>query len=127
MMKLTNPRWRNEVTEPTDKWALNSYLSWHEKRKGWVDIPTVKPIQDLEDIKKRLWPPWQLRIVSDTNVQHNFMINHRFLEKQKDLCFCRECQAPIPRSLSPQNQRGRSELRLIKTYRPIQGDQMEGR
>lgn len=119
--------WKNEVVDQNDKFAINTYLAWYEKRAPWDQIPVALKLQDLNEIRKRLWPAWQMRIVSDTNVQHNFTLPHRFLEKQKDLCFCRECQAPIPRTLSPQNQRGRSDLRLIKVFRANDGPKVDGR
>jgi len=65
----------------------------------------------------RVWMKDILHIAEKTNVMHNMIIMHRFMEFHKDLCFCRDCQAPIPRSMAPQKQRGGTDRRLIKIYK----------
>eukprot|EP00929_Paragymnodinium_shiwhaense_P030762 TRINITY_DN17377_c0_g1_i1.p1 TRINITY_DN17377_c0_g1~~TRINITY_DN17377_c0_g1_i1.p1 ORF type:complete len:1888 (-),score=508.37 TRINITY_DN17377_c0_g1_i1:111-5774(-) len=83
---------------------------------------------DKERIERmaRCWPFLVLMQVEQANQKHNFLINHRFLETQQDLCFCRKCQSPIPRSMAPNAQRIKAELRLLKTYKPPLGPTFEG-
>jgi len=75
---------------------------------------------------KMPWPDHMLLIAERTSVQHNFTVQHRFLETHQDLCFCRNCLAPILRTMAPKEQRSRSELRLIRTYRSDPGLNIDG-
>mmetsp|Transcript_53968 Transcript_53968/g.94678 ORF Transcript_53968/g.94678 Transcript_53968/m.94678 type:complete len:2213 (-) Transcript_53968:70-6708(-) len=106
-------------------------LKWtqqpNRRGQGWNSFKIEKLERELSEVQKRFWQKWELQLIRDPGSQHNFRINHRFLESQRDLCFCRDCEAPIPRSISPQNQRGRTELRLIKIFRAYDGDMVEGR
>jgi len=74
--------------------------------------------EEHEALFNRTWNQQTIDEVKDSSVPHNFLIVHRFLEFHRDLCFCRECETPIDRSIAPQQQRGRTDLRLIKVYRP---------
>jgi len=49
------------------------------------------------------------------------------LRYNRDLCFCRGCKAPILRSMAPREQRTRSDLRLLRTYRGDRGLPINGR
>jgi len=73
------------------------------------------------------WSEFYLKTGEAHNVPHNFKVLHRFLEFHRDLCFCRESQAPIPRSLAIQSQRGVSELRTLKPYKAVPGPSMDGK
>jgi len=66
---------------------------------------------------------WGRHIIDEVdfhNQTHNLCVFPRFLEHQRDLCFCRECEAPINRGMAPHNQRKATEMRLLKTYRPLE-------
>jgi len=90
----------------------------------------LSPEEEKHQLKLvRRWPESMHHIAEQSNVLHNFVTKHRFLEFHKDLCFCRECEAPIPRSMAMTHaQRKRSDLRLIKVYLPqdFEGPTVEG-
>eukprot|EP00928_Gymnodinium_smaydae_P031913 TRINITY_DN23267_c0_g2_i1.p1 TRINITY_DN23267_c0_g2~~TRINITY_DN23267_c0_g2_i1.p1 ORF type:complete len:1900 (-),score=250.90 TRINITY_DN23267_c0_g2_i1:54-5753(-) len=93
--------------------------------------PNILARVDEEDkarlqLQMRLWKSELLAMVAMSSVNHNFMIMHRFLEHHTDLCFCRDCDAPIPRMVASHNQRKRSELRLLKTFQVHQGKRIDG-
>jgi len=74
---------------------------------------------------RKLWPQWVLQFLGREQVRHNFSIKSRFLESERELVFCRECEAPCPRSMSTQAQQGRSGTRLIKVFLPFKGPQLD--
>lgn len=66
--------------------------------------------------KSRVW------FANSPDLNHNFMICHRFLEFHKDdLCFCCECEAPIPRILAIEKQRQRRDIQLLNVYPDSEG------
>jgi len=96
-----------------------------------IKSATAKDMESLgSDVKvykmARLWPHFISIIAEQTAIAHNFTIKARFLEHHRDLTFCRDCQAPILRSMCPLAQRGRKDLRLIRKYLPDRGEEIEG-
>lgn len=77
------------------------------------------------ELMKRCWHPRLLAEAGKHGLTHNFVAVHRFLEYNRELCFCRGCDAPIPRNLAPLAQRKYSEMRLIRTYREDKGPKVE--
>lgn len=88
---------------------------------------TIKDRAVQKYTKTKVWDKYYLAYVEKMKVKavHNFVINPRFLEKHKDLCFCRDCEAPIVRSICPKNMRGRSDVRLITVFKENEGASFE--
>jgi len=97
----------------------------------------VKKDEEVEDkiltaLKHRLWPKFMLEIAKETDVPHNFLMNHRFLEQpeHRQMCFCKECHAPIPVSLASKATLENivatgGEKTIISNYQPANGPEVD--
>jgi alpha-tubulin suppressor-like RCC1 family protein len=95
---------------------------WTECKKcGYKKKEAVGADGDAALILKRCWDPAMIAYAETHGMKHNFAVRYRFLRYKRDLCFCRDCYAPIPRNLAHPEQRKRSDLRLVQTYKPNKG------
>lgn len=123
-----------EVQQYTSKKVKDVVANIKLRQASEGVVTGISPKDVADELKRskhgyesaRLWPQFMNLIASETAVTHNFTIKSRFLQHYRDLCFCRDCQAPILRSMAPQKQRGRSDLRLIRLYRPDLGLEIGG-
>jgi len=98
-----------------------------EQKKREVRNPRPEDLKELR-LVSRVWKPHEILNTGDRqDVLHNLVISHRFLETQREMCFCRQCDAPVPRNVAPKDQRFRTEKRLLQVYRADQGPKMEGK
>lgn len=86
-------------------------------------VPPASASQD--ELEPRLWPQSVIQDVRVGSWRHNLHISHRFLLRDRSICFCNACLVPMPRSLAPMSQRLEQHVRLIRQWVPDPGWQAD--
>jgi hypothetical protein len=138
LLQLSNALWifRDEVSGGvTDRDGENGpyhdmlleLLRQIQPREGLIGANAPKDglrQSDKDSIAKtshQIWDKYAVAIAEKYRTHHNFEIRHRFIENHQDICFCRECQSPIIRAISPKIMRGKSDVRLITIFKDYPG------
>jgi len=135
LLQLSNALWLfAEDIVDTDK-ELGPKEEQIKEDKLYQALDKVQPLPSEQDhdlegraLKaKRFWPSGMLYLAHNNSFTHNFTINPRFLQHDKNLCYCMYCQAPIARSMAPVVQKRRQGLRLVRPYRERTGVMIDGK
>jgi len=87
-----------------------------EKDPDWQSMIKTNTARDY--LLARVWSPYMLEIARKQSVTHNFVLRHRFLERSKDVTFCKVCKAPITFSMAEDGGGEQSGQQLVKKWRP---------